>query len=57
VGSESFCDVTDGAAVAAGFDARRRPFGGVDIVVSNAGAPGRGRIGDVSDAVLRESFE
>jgi NAD(P)-dependent dehydrogenase (short-subunit alcohol dehydrogenase family) len=32
-------------------------FGGVDIVVSNAGAAWQGRIGEVSDAVLRESFE
>jgi NAD(P)-dependent dehydrogenase (short-subunit alcohol dehydrogenase family) len=32
-------------------------FGGVDIVVSNAGAAWHGRIGEVSDAVLRESFE
>src|SRR5262249_56053956 len=32
-------------------------FGGVDIVVSNAGAAWQGRIGDVDEAVLRESFE
>jgi NAD(P)-dependent dehydrogenase (short-subunit alcohol dehydrogenase family) len=32
-------------------------FGGVDIVVSNAGAAWQGKIGEVSDAELRASFE
>ena len=32
-------------------------FGGVDIVVSNAGAAWQGRIGEVSDELLRQSFE
>jgi NAD(P)-dependent dehydrogenase (short-subunit alcohol dehydrogenase family) len=32
-------------------------FGGVDIVVSNAGAAWQGRIGAVADDVLRQSFE
>jgi rhamnose utilization protein RhaD (predicted bifunctional aldolase and dehydrogenase)/NAD(P)-dependent dehydrogenase (short-subunit alcohol dehydrogenase family) len=51
------CDVTDGAAVAAAFERVVARFGGADIVVSNAGAAWQGRIGEVSDAVLRESFE
>jgi rhamnose utilization protein RhaD (predicted bifunctional aldolase and dehydrogenase)/NAD(P)-dependent dehydrogenase (short-subunit alcohol dehydrogenase family) len=51
------CDVTDPSAVAAAFDRVVGRFGGVDIVVSNAGAAWQGKIGDVSDAVLRESFE
>jgi rhamnose utilization protein RhaD (predicted bifunctional aldolase and dehydrogenase)/NAD(P)-dependent dehydrogenase (short-subunit alcohol dehydrogenase family) len=51
------CDVTAAAAVAAAFERVVARFGGVDIVVSNAGAAWQGRIGDVSDAVLRESFE
>src|ERR1700730_918565 len=51
------CDVTDPAAVRASFDRVAAHFGGVDIVVSNAGAAWQGRIGDVTDAVLRRSFE
>jgi rhamnose utilization protein RhaD (predicted bifunctional aldolase and dehydrogenase)/NAD(P)-dependent dehydrogenase (short-subunit alcohol dehydrogenase family) len=51
------CDVTDPASVAAAFDRVAAYFGGVDIVVSNAGAAWQGRIGEVEDAVLRQSFE
>jgi rhamnulose-1-phosphate aldolase/alcohol dehydrogenase len=51
------CDVTDAAAVKAAFARIAATFGGVDIAVSNAGAAWQGRIGDVEDAVLRESFE
>lgn len=51
------CDVTDGASVRAGFDRVCETFGGVDIVVSNAGAAWQGRIGEVDEAVLRRSFE
>ncbi|MFZ3234275.1 MAG: bifunctional aldolase/short-chain dehydrogenase [Stellaceae bacterium] len=51
------CDVTDPASVRAAFDRVAEAFGGVDIVVSNAGAAWQGRIGEVDDAVLRESFE
>jgi rhamnose utilization protein RhaD (predicted bifunctional aldolase and dehydrogenase)/NAD(P)-dependent dehydrogenase (short-subunit alcohol dehydrogenase family) len=51
------CDVTDPEAVAAAFGRVVARFGGVDIVVSNAGAAWQGKIGDVADAVLRESFE
>jgi rhamnose utilization protein RhaD (predicted bifunctional aldolase and dehydrogenase)/NAD(P)-dependent dehydrogenase (short-subunit alcohol dehydrogenase family) len=50
-------DVTDPDAVRAAFDRLVARFGGVDIVVSNAGAAWQGKIGEVSDAVLRESFE
>ncbi len=35
----------------------RRRFGGLDIVVSNAGAAWQGRIGEVDEAILRKSFE
>ena len=51
------CDVTDPAAVRSAFDRVAAHFGGVDIVVSNAGAAWQGRIGEVEDAVLRHSFE
>lgn len=51
------CDVTDAASVRTAFDMVVEQFGGVDIVVSNAGAAWQGRIGDVEEAVLRESFE
>ena len=51
------CDVTNPAEVRAAFDKVAATYGGVDIVVSNAGAAWQGRIGDVSDTTLRESFE
>ena len=51
------CDVTDAASVRAAFDRVVEEFGGVDIVVSNAGAAWQGRIGEVDEAVLRDSFE
>jgi rhamnose utilization protein RhaD (predicted bifunctional aldolase and dehydrogenase)/NAD(P)-dependent dehydrogenase (short-subunit alcohol dehydrogenase family) len=51
------CDVTDPAAVASAFDRIAAHFGGVDIVVSNAGGAWQGRIGEVEDRVLRQSFE
>ena len=51
------CDVTDARAVRRAFDHICKTYGGVDIVVSNAGAAWQGRIGEVSDKVLRQSFE
>jgi rhamnose utilization protein RhaD (predicted bifunctional aldolase and dehydrogenase)/NAD(P)-dependent dehydrogenase (short-subunit alcohol dehydrogenase family) len=51
------CDVTDPVQVRAAFDQIAATYGGLDILVSNAGAAFTGRIGEVSDAVLRESFE
>ena len=51
------CDVTAAASVRAAFDRIAETFGGVDIVVSNAGAAWQGRIGEVDEAVLRRSFE
>jgi rhamnose utilization protein RhaD (predicted bifunctional aldolase and dehydrogenase)/NAD(P)-dependent dehydrogenase (short-subunit alcohol dehydrogenase family) len=51
------CDVTKPAEVHEAFAKVVERFGGVDIVVSNAGAAWQGRIGDVSDELLRQSFE
>jgi rhamnose utilization protein RhaD (predicted bifunctional aldolase and dehydrogenase)/NAD(P)-dependent dehydrogenase (short-subunit alcohol dehydrogenase family) len=51
------CDVTSAASVRAAFDAVASAFGGVDIVVSNAGAAWQGRIGEVDEDVMRKSFE
>jgi len=51
------CDVTDPASVRAAFDRTAERFGGIDIIVSNAGAALQGRIGEVEEAVLRRSFE
>ncbi|HEX3864357.1 MAG TPA: bifunctional aldolase/short-chain dehydrogenase [Stellaceae bacterium] len=50
-------DVTDPAAVRAAFDRVVERFGGVDILVSNAGAAWQGRIGEVDEKALRDSFE
>ena len=44
------CDVTDAASVTQRFDRIAETFGGVDIVVSNAGAAWQGRIGEVDEA-------
>ncbi len=47
------CDVTDAASVGAAFGAIAAHFGGLDIVVSNAGAAWQGRIGEVDEEILR----
>ena len=51
------CDVTNPQSVRAAFDKVVSTFGGVDIVVSNAGAAWQGTIGKVDDETLRKSFE
>jgi rhamnose utilization protein RhaD (predicted bifunctional aldolase and dehydrogenase)/NAD(P)-dependent dehydrogenase (short-subunit alcohol dehydrogenase family) len=51
------CDVTDAASVRDAFAQVASAFGGLDIAVSNAGAAWQGRIGEVDEAVLRQSFE
>jgi rhamnose utilization protein RhaD (predicted bifunctional aldolase and dehydrogenase)/NAD(P)-dependent dehydrogenase (short-subunit alcohol dehydrogenase family) len=51
------CDVTDTASVRDAFTRVVATFGGVDIAISNAGAAWQGRIGEVDEAILRESFE
>ncbi|HKW55437.1 MAG TPA: SDR family oxidoreductase, partial [Stellaceae bacterium] len=47
----------DVGQVRAAFEQVCRHFGGVDIVVSNAGAAWQGSVGEVDDATLRRSFE
>ena len=51
------CDVTNATAVKAAFDRVSEAYGGVDIVVSNAGAAWQGSIGDISEDAFRKSFE
>ena len=50
-------DVTDRRSVRRAFEAAVKVYGGIDIVISNAGAAWQGEIGTVSDRVLRDSFE
>ena len=58
IGGRGFaCDVTDPDSVGAAFDAVAESFGGLDILVSNAGAAWQGKIGEVDEATIRESFE
>jgi rhamnose utilization protein RhaD (predicted bifunctional aldolase and dehydrogenase)/NAD(P)-dependent dehydrogenase (short-subunit alcohol dehydrogenase family) len=51
------CDVTDANAIAQAFEKVVGAFGGLDILISNAGAAWQGRIGEVDEAILRKSFE
>jgi NAD(P)-dependent dehydrogenase (short-subunit alcohol dehydrogenase family) len=51
------CDVTDASSLHAGFGKLVAQFGGLDILISNAGAAWQGRIGEVDEASLRQSFE
>ncbi len=51
------CDVTDTGSVSQAFNTICERFGGLDLLVSNAGAAWQGRIGEVDDETLRESFE
>lgn len=50
-------DVTDPHSMDCAFQQVVEAFGGVDILVSNAGAAWQGRMDSVEDKVLRESFE
>jgi NAD(P)-dependent dehydrogenase (short-subunit alcohol dehydrogenase family) len=51
------CDVTLPRMAEVALNRVIATFGGVDIVVSNAGAAWQGRIGEVDEGILRESFE
>lgn len=51
------CDVTDDASVTRALAAVVQHFGGVDILVSNAGAAWTGNIAELDDETLHMSFE
>jgi rhamnose utilization protein RhaD (predicted bifunctional aldolase and dehydrogenase)/NAD(P)-dependent dehydrogenase (short-subunit alcohol dehydrogenase family) len=51
------CDVTDVEQVRHCFNRAAQRFGGVDIVVSNAGSATGGAMASLDDAALRASFE
>ena len=51
------CDVTNKKSVKKAFGQICEKYGGVDILISNAGTAPGGAIGEVSDDVLRKSFE
>ncbi len=51
------CDVTDSVQVELTFNNIAERFGGLDIVVSNAGAAWTGDISNISESILRKSFE
>ncbi len=50
-------DVTDKKSLRLAFDKVIQEYGGLDIVISNAGAAWEGEIGTVPEKILRQSFE
>lgn len=51
------CDVTDEAQVQAAFDAAAREFGGLDILVANAGIASSASIEDTTTGLWRKNFD
>jgi NAD(P)-dependent dehydrogenase (short-subunit alcohol dehydrogenase family) len=51
------CDVTNKKSVKKAFDQICEKYGGIDILISNAGTAPNGAIGEVNDDILRKSFE
>jgi len=51
------CDVTNKKSVKKAFDQICEKYGGIDILISNAGTAPSGTIGEVNDDILRKSFE
>ena len=51
------CDVTNKKSVKKAFDQICEKYGGIDILISNAGTAPGGAIGEVNDDILRKSFE
>ena len=57
-GAAMSCDVTDVESINRAFAAVVEAFGGLDILVSNAGeTPPQGKIGEIDEAAIRKSFE
>ena len=52
-----YCDVTNKESVKKAFNVISSQFGGIDILISNAGTATGGSIAEVSDEILRKSFE
>ena len=52
-----YCDVTNKESVKRAFNLISSKFGGIDILISNAGTATGGSIAEVSDKILRKSFE
>ena len=52
-----YCDVTNKKSVENAFNQICKKFGGIDILISNAGNAPSGKIAEVSDDLLRKSFE
>ncbi len=52
-----YCDVTKKNSVRNAFKLICEKFGGIDILISNAGIAPGGQIAEVSDELLRKSFE
>jgi len=52
-----YCDVTNKKSVENAFKKICKKFGGIDILISNAGNAPSGTIAEVSDQLLRKSFE
>jgi len=51
------CDVRNKKSVKKAFNQICEKFGGVDILISNAGTATNGAIGEIDDNILRQSFE
>jgi len=51
------CDVRNKKSVKNAFNQICEKYGGIDILISNAGTAATGAIGEVNDNLLRESFE
>jgi len=51
------CDVRNKKSVKKAFNKICEKYGGIDILISNAGTATNGAIGEVDDSILRQSFE